>query len=337
MHFVCCVLLWLPLIGATLNGNRPRQYDDPDGWVIDCKEVSLTEPTWYIYDPQYSLYNFEAGGTLGEAAFGVYNTATNESFGCLVTDIDLTLTGDEISWYNCSIPNAQFTFDKTANVIGLRETWACDNAPTQVFPTTLDPPRRHRHGRLQGRHSNRTGTCTNDSWLARLEFVGSGTTEIPIALGCAADEDYSCIFGNTLIKAELFSPLDITPFEPWMPRIPYQYPEFCVQRSYYPTWEVDDLLYDHAAKEQSLSFSLTNMANGNKVSCAIDVDEALTRGSSHEARWVDCNSDSPSKEMPEGGVSGTKILFDRDYSLLGVQQTWRCRDNDTSETNIVSP
>jgi hypothetical protein len=139
MHFAYCMLLWLPLIGATLNVNRPRQYDAPSGAPIDCKQVSLTTPSWYIYDPRYTLHNFSTGGTQGDAGFGVYNVATNESFECYVRDINLTLTGPESLWHNCSIPNAQFTFDLTAHVIGLEETWTCDNAPTQVLSAISSP------------------------------------------------------------------------------------------------------------------------------------------------------------------------------------------------------
>lgn len=158
-----------------------------------------------------------------------------------------------------------------------------------------------------------------------------------MALGCGTDTDYFCLYGNTEIRAQLFSPLNIDPYEPWTPRIPYEYPEHCVERSYYPTWEINDLVYDHAAEEPSLSFNLTNLSNGNKLPCATNANESETRGSFHKAVWLDCGPEESSGEIAEGGVSGTKILFDRDYSLLGVQQTWRCLDNDTDESRIVSP
>lgn len=129
------MLLWLPVIGATLDGQRRRQYDGPSGSDIDCKEVSLSAPSWYIYDPTYTRHDASSGGTLGEAGFDVYNLATNESFRCYAPDLDLSLTGDESLWHNCSVPDAQFTFDLTDNLIGLKETWTCDNAPTQVVPS----------------------------------------------------------------------------------------------------------------------------------------------------------------------------------------------------------
>lgn len=156
-------------------------------------------------------------------------------------------------------------------------------------------------------------------------------------LGCGTDTDYFCLFGNTEITAQLQSPINIAPYPPWMPRIPYEYPDSCSDRSYYPTWEVDDLVYDHGPEGPSLSFNLTNLPNGNTIACAISVNESLTRESYHKARWVDCNSDTLPKEIPEGGVSGTQILFDGDYSLLGVQQTWRCPDNDTHDSQMVLP
>lgn len=122
-----------------------------------------------------------------------------------------------------------------------------------------------------------------------------------------------------------------------MPRIPYEYPESCSDRSYYPTWEVDEFTYDHGAEQSSLSFNLTNLSNGNRIACAIAVNESLTRSSYHEARWVNCNSDDPPKEIPEMGVSGTKVLFDRDYSVLGIEQTWRCPDDEGSSGPAALP
>ena len=156
-------------------------------------------------------------------------------------------------------------------------------------------------------------------------------------LGCGSDTDFYCIFGDTEIRARLESPLEIDPMEPWRPFIPYEYPEFCVQRSYYPTWEIDDLFYRHSPDRHFLSFNLTNLSNGKKIPCGVQVNESLTRGSAHEARWVYCDPGDTSNKTVEGGVAGTKVLFDRDYSLLGVQQTWQCRHNDTSSSQKDAP
>ncbi|KAL1865947.1 hypothetical protein VTK73DRAFT_4953 [Phialemonium thermophilum] len=293
---------------------RSRQYDDGSyGEAIDCKVASLTEPAWFIYDPRYSRYNYTQGGTLGQAGFEAYNTVTNESFVCIETNIDLNATGTDAPWYNCSIPTAQFQFDLNAGILGLRETWSCDND-------------------------------------ASTTFAGNGTRELPMALGCGSDTDYFCLYGNTEIRAGLTSPVHIDPYVPWTPAIPYEYPDNCPDRSYYPTWQIEGLVYEHnstvsgpgavsaaaAATITFLSFNLTNLSNGKTVACDVAVNETLTRSSSHASHWVSCDPADAGNVTAQGGVAGTKIMFDRDYSIIGVEQSWRCMDKETSEDDYVA-
>jgi len=104
-----------------------RQYDNGD--AINCKELSFSGPEWYLFDPNFTMYT---GGTTGDIGFSVYNIASNGSFDCYARGVDLSLPGNVTEWHNCSIPDAQFTFrvpsNSTSGVIGLRQTWICDNA-----------------------------------------------------------------------------------------------------------------------------------------------------------------------------------------------------------------
>jgi hypothetical protein len=119
--------------------------------------------------------------------------------------------------------------------------------------------------------------------------VANGSLQLPEPQGCSDEVDQRwCLYGNDAINPALSSPVVIEPFEAWYPRIPYEYPERCVQRSYYPTWEVHDLVYNHDGSDQSLSLTVVNIMNGAKLSCAVMLNESSIRANIHTPRWADC-------------------------------------------------
>jgi hypothetical protein len=117
--------------------------------------------------------------------------------------------------------------------------------------------------------------------------------------------------------------VSIKPFGAWYPRIPYEYPERCVERSDYPTWTISKLVYNHSsAGRQRLKFEVVNVMNGAKLECDVPLNETRTRGEMHASRWRNC-----SDVAGNGETSATQVLFDNDYGVLGIKQTWRCHDN----------
>jgi hypothetical protein len=162
-------------------------------------------------------------------------------------------------------------------------------------------------------------------------FSGSGTVELPEAEWCdtgpsSRGDLKRCVLRNTDLVPTLSAPVQIKPFEPWAPWVPYEFPEECVQRSDYPTWEVNDFFYAHKAPEHYISFNLTNMANGGRMSCSIEVNTQLSRSTAHSQQWAACNGQQDPSMT--GDVSNTQVMFDSDYGLLGIKQNWKCGGND---------
>lgn len=155
--------------------------------------------------------------------------------------------------------------------------------------------------------------------------MANGSVELPEALGCNSEAAQRwCLYGNNAINPILSSPVAIKPFAAWYPRVPYEYPDRCVERSDYPTFEIHDLFYNHTSSKQSLSLTIINIMNSAKLRCSIVLDETLTRADAHAPRWNNCTDASQIGTE----VSATQILFDHDYGLLGIKQTWRCHDNN---------
>ena len=154
--------------------------------------------------------------------------------------------------------------------------------------------------------------------------MANGTLELPDPLGCNAEAAQRwCLYGNNAINPGLSSPVTIKPFGAWYPRTPYEYPERCVERSDYPTWEIHSLAYNHSNRQQSVSLTILNVMNGAKMSCSVSLNETTTRAETHESRWTNCTDAS----QVGNETSATQILFDNDYGILGIKQTWKCHDN----------
>ncbi|OIW27079.1 hypothetical protein CONLIGDRAFT_707936 [Coniochaeta ligniaria NRRL 30616] len=241
--------------------------------------------------PEFYLYDpsytIATKNTTGDVGFSAYNIATNITFDCYARGVDLSLPANATEWHDCSVPATQFSFSVLSNSFGLRQTWICDNAP-------------------------------------ELTFVANGSVELPDALGCNSEAAQRwCLYGNNAIYPSLSSPVAIKPFAAWYPRTPYEYPDRCVERSDYPMWEIHDLTFNHTSSQQTLSVTIVNVMNGGKLSCTVALNEDLTRADKHASRWNNCTNTS----QVGSEVSATQILFDHDYGLLGIKQTWKCHDN----------
>lgn len=120
-------LLLLARLSVNLARPSRRQYDPSND--LNCKHVSLTAPEWYLYDPNYTIFNYTTGGTHGDVGVGAYNVATNVTFTCYARGVDLSLPVDATKWHPCSVPDTEFSFSLESNSFGLRQSWICEDAP----------------------------------------------------------------------------------------------------------------------------------------------------------------------------------------------------------------
>ncbi len=140
-----------------------------------------------------------------------------------------------------------------------------------------------------------------------------------------------CFLANTNLEPSLVSPVQINPVVPWPAFVPYFEADNCTDRSEYPAWTINNLTYDHTTPRKDanstvplygLSFNLTNLSNNETLPCFVRVDET-TLDRTHSERWVDCAA--PGSTILNG-LSLTSILFDKDYNLVAINQTWKCND-----------
>jgi hypothetical protein len=142
MHAAHVLVLYLPLIEARFDrifgrqelealpdpGPEAEQSEYPD--AVGCREASFSSPRWYLYDPSFLVYNYSTGGRTGSAGFAAANSANGKNFDCYAENINLM--PNETQWYNCSIPSTIFSYNMTAEVFSIKESWVCDEDPTQV-------------------------------------------------------------------------------------------------------------------------------------------------------------------------------------------------------------
>jgi hypothetical protein len=146
---------------------------------------------------------------------------------------------------------------------------------------------------------------------------------VPISQGCGQDDGLDfCIYADTGVSAELFSPMDIFPMTPYYESPLYDFPLECAERSSYPMWEVSGFSYNMAdASSSTLRLNLTNLSNGIKLPCSVKINETLLEETAHLEHWASCGGDAVANSTD---ISGTEILFDRSYQLFGVRQNWTC-------------
>ncbi|KAH8888539.1 hypothetical protein GQ53DRAFT_826230 [Thozetella sp. PMI_491] len=277
-------ILLVRILEARSTRNSPRPGDDPVNDETYCIEESFSEPRWYLYSSRYSETSIENGVRRGTVGFNAQNIPTGLSFDCLAKNVSLAATGNETVWHDCDNPKAQFKFDLVSEVISMRESWTCGNSSTV--------------------------------------FSGHGSTPIPIAQGCGQENNFTfCVYADTGVSVALSMPVEIVPMLPGDETPPYELAPNCAERSSYPTWEVADLSYKLAGSGSSLSVNMTNLSNGQNVSCNVKVNETLLQKTFHQASWVQCDGKHGGNSTD---ISGTAVLFDRTYNLLGIRQNWKC-------------
>lgn len=168
---------------------------------------------------------------------------------------------------------------------------------------------------------------------------------LPITLGCLEDhsdrgEEMFCLVADADIEGNLTSPVTINPILPYFPYPQDDFEYTCVERSDFPMWTISDLEYDHvmprpaahageAVSNPGLSFNLTNLQNGLSLLCSLSVNEAKTAAESHPEQWLDCAGLAVNSSAD---IVETKVLWNRGYNLLAINQTWKCHDNIEDET-----
>jgi len=167
-----------------------------------------------------------------------------------------------------------------------------------------------------------------------IKFVAGKNTSLPVQLGCEDESDdrgnvTMCFLGNLNVEPVLLSPVQIAPTVPWLPNELYYKSDSCTERSGYPGWTIDNLSYNSvpqvdystATSQYGLSLNITNLSNLEKLSCTIRVDDtALDR--THSDSWIDCSV--PGSSSPQTNILSTRVMFNRDYNLLAINQTWKC-------------
>ena len=162
---------------------------------------------------------------------------------------------------------------------------------------------------------------------------------MPVYLGCEEQEEKEkgnyaiCFMANVNIEPSLVAPVKMDIITPSWPYELHFSADTCGERSEIPAWTIADLQYDHTSQALGggLSFKMYNLANYETLACSVRVDEtSLDR--SHKEPWADCSSTSGS-----GNFLSTKVLFNRNYNMLGINQTWLCGDNSLSRDGLYVP
>lgn len=167
-------------------------------------------------------------------------------------------------------------------------------------------------------------------------FSGEGWTDMPLALGCydekrPAGMSTNCLMANNEINFNLSSPVTIEPVSPYYTWMDDYREERCPDRSDYPAWTVQNLVYDHAETDpesglaknmHELSFDVLNLSTEERISCAVSVDDALSLQNTRTEHWVECVT----PEKKDSTIVYTEVMFDVNYSLLGIKQSWKCSD-----------
>ncbi|KAI1774239.1 hypothetical protein F4818DRAFT_419365 [Hypoxylon cercidicola] len=271
----------------------------------DCTEISFTSPGWII--PALVTTHVNASGPIGSIYFSVDHHATNLSTVCSAEGwIDIAQRDvPEFAWYSCATPETRFQFDPEASLLTLQTNWTCATSPT-------------------------------------LDFSATGSTTVPPGPPCpeTGEGDPDCVPRNIEVEATLTSPVKIQPTEPQLPQKPPNGTTSCVDRSTTPAWHVTDLLYQHfhssnfSATElyYVLSLSVTNWATNESVLCSATVDELAAQNANHSAQWLECNYELGSISA---STLSTQFMFDLDYSLLGIKQTWDCPEASSTSDSFV--
>jgi hypothetical protein len=137
----------------------------------------------------------------------------------------------------------------------------------------------------------------------------------------------TCLTSNADLSMSLESPVAIDPTPPYLTWINDYVEARCVDRSGYPVWTVADLKYENAgiSGSHALSFNLTNLSNMESISCSLVLEDRLSLQNTNQEHWANCVSPKPS--LSKAPIVATQVMFDPDYGLLVINQTWTCNDN----------
>ena len=135
--------------------------------------------------------------------------------------------------------------------------------------------------------------------------------------------------GNSQVPASLSRPVAIYPQLPLLPYTPSERAQRCVDRSYDPEWEINDLLYQHHSAEANnrtsmfydLSLNVTNISDGRSLNCSIRVDLPAGSQNNGSTTWVRCSVAGPS--TPDASID---VSLDTNYGIFGLRQAWECSD-----------
>ncbi len=135
--------------------------------------------------------------------------------------------------------------------------------------------------------------------------------------------------GNSQVPASLSRPVAIHPQLPLLPYTPSERAQRCVDRSYDPEWEINDLLYQHHYAEANnqtsvfydLSLNVTNISDGRNLNCSVRADLSAGTQSNGSTTWVRCAVAGPSTTD-----ASIEVSLDTNYGILGLRQAWECSD-----------
>lgn len=174
--------------------------------------------------------------------------------------------------------------------------------------------------------------------VTSLTFSANGSWETPVVQGCLDEwntprgQQTLCIMGNSQAPAGLSAPVVIHPQLPLLPFTPWERAQRCVDRSYDPEWQVNELTYHHHPAQgedgtrtlYNMTLDLINVSDDENLKCSAAGEFQQDGNHNGSAPWVRC--------APEVGTHLTAadawvdVTLDTSYGVLGVRQAWECFD-----------
>ena len=143
-----------------------------------------------------------------------------------------------------------------------------------------------------------------------------------------------CIMGNSQVSAGLSTPVAIYPQLPLFPYTPRERAQRCVDRSYDPEWQLNDLFYhrhsvpmdNHTGLVYDLALDLINISTGQEMNCSVTVDLSKNIANNGSAPWVRCMGFTTGGPDSTSNVTSIEVTLDIGYGVLGLRQAWECSD-----------
>ena len=107
----------------------------------------------------------------------------------------------------------------------------------------------------------------------------------------------------------------------------------CSKLSKTPSWVMSDF-YNAGLGAR---FIITNQALNYTARCNLNDLSATSEGQLEERSWWNCSRyDTSRATYPYDGIY-TEILYGGPQSVLGINQTWHCTDEDSSKPSVLLP